>query len=194
MSCFKNLRYELYAFLDQIFKLSGYFEGVIDARECAVAALKGYVSHLIEYFEDIPFIGAEEKNSENLKILERFLERANTALEEIHGSQRRVLRGLESNLLFVMMQGSDFYAERNNRRGNSKSIFDARSSEIKHLLYMMDGAEHFMYRDIFIKARIFKGRLTLKLDRQTIESRKGHEYEFSDEVRTKCKASKSGEI
>ena len=91
----------------------------------------------------------------------------------------------------VMMKGSAQYAEQRGFRGNSKSIFDAKSCEVKHLLYMMDGGEEFIFRDLFIKAKIVKRRLVLELDRQTLESRKWHEYEFSDEFRMKYSKSAS---
>ena len=193
MSCFENIRYELYSFLDRVFGLSGYFEGVIDSREFAVESLQCYVSHLIEYFEDIPFM-EEGKNREKLTTLEHFLGQAKSVLDEIHGFEQRTLKELERYLLFVMMRGSDLYAERSKHLGNSKSIFDAKSAEIKRLLYKMHGGESFMFTDFFIKTKIVKKRLIWELDRDTIEIRKLHEYEFSDEIRSKYKASKSGEV
>lgn len=187
MSSLENLRYSVYSSLDYILGLSGYFESVVDCREGVIRFLQYYVSHLIEYFEDIPFVGADEKNKEKLNAMEQFLDRANSLLAEIHGFSRKQLNDIERNLFCVMMGGSDFYAQRRERLGVAKSIFDAKSSEIKHLLYMMDGVEIFMFRDLFIKAKIVKSRVVFELDRDIIEIRKLHEYEFSVEARIKYK-------
>lgn len=187
MSSLENLRYSVYSSLDYILGLSGYFESVVDCREGVIRFLQYYVSHLIEYFEDIPFVGADEKNKEKLTAMEQFLDRANSLLAEIHGFSRKQLNDIERNLFCVMMGGSDFYAQRRERLGVAKSIFDAKSSEIKHLLYMMDGVEIFMFRDLFIKAKIVKSRVVFELDLDIIEIRKLHEYEFSVEARIKYK-------
>lgn len=187
MSSLENLRYSVYSSLDYILGLSGYFESVVDCREGVIRFLQYYVSHLIEYFEDIPFVGADEKNKEKLNAMEQFLDRANSLLAEIHGFSRKQLNDIERNLFCVMMGGSDFYAQRRERLGVAKSIFDAKSSEIKHLLYMMDGVEIFMFRDLFIKAKIVKSRVVFELDLDIIEIRKLHEYEFSVEARIKYK-------
>ena len=191
MSWFESFRYEVYAWLDRIFGLSGYFEGAVDARYFAIELLQRYVSELIEYFEDISFDGADEKNSAAIKTMDRIIKQSNSALEEINGFQQHILKDLEDRLFSVMMKGSAQYAEQRGFRGNSKSIFDAKSCEVKHLLYMMDGGEEFIFRDLFIKAKIVKRRLVLELDRQTLESQKWHEYEFSDEFRMKYSKSAS---
>ncbi|OQA50840.1 MAG: hypothetical protein BWY44_01461 [Candidatus Omnitrophica bacterium ADurb.Bin292] len=194
MGCLENLRYSVYSSLDYVLDLSGYFETVVYCREGTIRSLQQYVSYLIEYFEDIPFIDADEQNKEKLNSMEQFLGRANSLLAGIHGFSRKLLNTIERDLLCVVMGGSDFYSQRRERLGSSKSIFDAKSSEIKHLLYMMDGGEFFMFRDLFIKVIIVKGRLVFELDRDTIEIRKLHEYEFSDEVRAKYKQAKAGEV
>ncbi|HOG24014.1 MAG TPA: hypothetical protein PK590_05130 [Candidatus Omnitrophota bacterium] len=193
MKWLKSFRYAIYALLDRILGLAGYLEAVVAFRDSAIRSLECYVSHLIEYFEEIPFLGAEEKNKEKLNAMGRLLDQANSFLVEIHGFPRKRLNDIERDLFCVMMGGSDFYALRGDRLCAPKSIFDAKSVEIKHLLYMMHGGEVFMFRDLFIKAKVVKGRIVFELDRDIIESRKLHEYEFSDDVREKVRTSKLSE-